>query len=242
MDRDECGAPVAAAWHPQPPELANDKEAIAWKREYNIRQREADWKRRQEEQLMQKQLAWQIEKVEKENRILAAQEARRREELERRVCQRHIELDHRYKDRLREVAIERRAEAWASQENARLAAISREAKEEAAAHNAAVAAEKAERYEAMRLDAAERAGRRQHEEALARRREERIREREEARRLKAAEEARRLKSDPAAKSKAVVQAFVDRMVPVCLDSVSDLTSKSVDPANSHFGASPGGIL
>merc|ERR1719181_2040792 len=100
-----------------PPELHSEQDMLAWKREYNIRQREADWKRRQDELLTQKRVAWEIERCERENRLAAARETRRREELEKRVQDQHLELDRRYKDRRREVEIDKREKTWEGTEN-----------------------------------------------------------------------------------------------------------------------------
>merc|ERR1719408_1105398 len=112
-----------------PPELRSEQDMLAWKREYNIRQREADWKRRQDELLTQKRVTWEIERCERENRLAAARETRRREELEKRVHDQHVELDRRYKDRCREVEIDRRDKTWEKKENARLMEMQRDAKE-----------------------------------------------------------------------------------------------------------------
>merc|ERR1719183_2818214 len=108
-----------------PPELHSEQDMLAWKREYNIRQREADWKRRQDELLTQKRVSWEIEKCERNNRLAAARETRRREELEKRVHDQHVELDRRYKDRCREVEIERREKAWEKKENEQLVNMQR---------------------------------------------------------------------------------------------------------------------
>merc|ERR1719454_928854 len=111
-----------------PPELHSEQDMLAWKREYNIRQREADWKRRQDELLTQKRVAWEIERCERENRLAAARETRRREELEKRGHDQHVELDTRYKDRCRDVEIDRRGKMWEAKENARLIDMQKEAK------------------------------------------------------------------------------------------------------------------
>merc|ERR1719440_2106834 len=103
-----------------PPELQSEQDMLAWKREYNIRQRETEWKRRQDELLTQKRVTWEIERCERENRLAAARETRRREELEKRVHDQHVELDRRYKDRCREVEMDRREKVWEKRENARL--------------------------------------------------------------------------------------------------------------------------
>merc|ERR1719188_2553607 len=130
-----------------PPELHSGQDMLAWKREYNIRQREADWKRRQEELLTQKQVAWQIERCERENQLTSARESRLREALERRVYERHVDVDRKYKERCRNVEIEKRKAAWEERENTRLINMHRSAKETAAAQEEALAAEKAKQCE-----------------------------------------------------------------------------------------------
>merc|ERR1719267_482592 len=113
-----------------PPELHSEQDMLSWKREYNIRQRDADWKRRQDELLTQKRVSWEIERCERENRLAAARETRRREELEKRVHDQHIELDRRYKDRCREVEIDRREKRWEERENGKLVNMQRSARED----------------------------------------------------------------------------------------------------------------
>merc|ERR1711920_397301 len=120
----------------------------------NIRQREADWRRRQEELLAQKQVAWQIQKCERDNRLTSARETRRRQELERRVYQRHLEIDRRYKERCRNLGIEKRESEWELQENARLTTLHAEAKEQSDARCTALAEEKARKCEEFRQETA----------------------------------------------------------------------------------------
>mmetsp|Transcript_98641 Transcript_98641/g.279558 ORF Transcript_98641/g.279558 Transcript_98641/m.279558 type:complete len:245 (+) Transcript_98641:52-786(+) len=237
-----AAAAATAASVPVPPELHSGQDMLAWKREYNIRQREADWKRRQEELLTQKQVAWQIEACERENRIASAREARRREDLETRVYRRHLEIDRRYKERCRDVETERRERAWEAAENARLVEMQSGAREADRAGRERLRDAKLEAFDEMRRAAAERAEKQRRGEELRRKREENIRLREEAQRLRGAENARGLKSDDVARSKAVVDSFVERTVPVESALVSILTARPVDPQFSHFGASAGAIL
>lgn len=196
-----------------PPELQSEQDMLAWKREYNIRQREAEWKRRQDELLTQKRVAAEIENCERENRLAAARETRRREDLEKRVQDQHTELDRRYKDRCREVETDRRIKAWEIKENGRLVEMQREAQECKLVSDSTRAAQKLQRCEDMRNAASERATRAKRNAELNAKREEKIREKEAQRQMRAAEEAKELKAASAAKSKAVVTGFTDRTIP-----------------------------
>lgn len=197
-----------------PPELHSEQDMLAWKREYNIRQREADWKRRQEELLTQKQIAWHIDSCERENRLAAARESRRREELESRVFQRHLEIDRRYKDRCREDEIEKRAEAWEERENVRLVAMHREARATAQAREEESRALKAQLFQEFRTQSEARAAKKQHDEEVQRRREVNIQKKDTERQARAAAMAQQLKRDNTAASHTVVRKFADRTVPV----------------------------
>merc|ERR1719198_2002278 len=174
-----------------PPELHSEQDMLAWKREYNIRQREADWKRRQDELLTQKRVSWEIERCERENRLAAARETRRREELEKRVHDQHVELDRQYKDRCREVEIVRRGKLWEKKENARLIEMQKEAKELTEISETKRANEKLQRCDDMRNATAERAARAKRNAEPNAKREEANRRRETQRQFRAAEEARR---------------------------------------------------
>merc|ERR1712203_223713 len=115
-----------------------------------------DWRRRQEELLAQKQVAWQIQKCERENRLTSARETRRRQELERRVYQRHLEIDRQYKERCRNLEIEKRESEWEPEENARLTTLHAEAKAQNEAREQALAVEKARKCEEFRDECAAR--------------------------------------------------------------------------------------
>lgn len=225
-----------------PPELHSGQDVVAWKREYNIRQREADWKRRQDELLTKKQVEWQIECCERENRIASARECRRREELEGRVEQRHHEIDSRYKERCRNSEIEKREKAWEDRENTRLMARNRETKRLAAEASERRANLKVQLCDQLRQDAADRSDKQKKDNELNQKRQENIRRREEERKRKAADRAQELKQDATAKSHMTVSGFIERTVPVDSTLVSILTQRAVDPQYSHFGASPTGIL
>eukprot|EP00929_Paragymnodinium_shiwhaense_P111786 TRINITY_DN80073_c0_g1_i1.p2 TRINITY_DN80073_c0_g1~~TRINITY_DN80073_c0_g1_i1.p2 ORF type:complete len:241 (+),score=84.63 TRINITY_DN80073_c0_g1_i1:99-821(+) len=196
-----------------PPELHSEQDMLAWKREYNIRQREADWKRRQEEMLTQKQVQWEISRCERENRLASAREQRRKEELEARVYTKHVEIDRRYKDRCRAVEIDKRNATWEERENNRLVVMHREAQQRKEVQNEALLAEKERLCGEMRDAAAERAAAKKRNEELQKKREENIKRKELERQKKAAQEALKLKTDNTAKSEAIVNEFTERTVP-----------------------------
>mmetsp|Transcript_62053 Transcript_62053/g.108640 ORF Transcript_62053/g.108640 Transcript_62053/m.108640 type:complete len:234 (-) Transcript_62053:60-761(-) len=210
-----------------PPELHSEQDMLAWKREYNIRQREADWKRKQDELLTQKRVAWEIERCERENRLAAARETRRREELEARVYQQHTEIDRRYKERCRDVEIDRREKAWEEKENNRLITMHQDHIENTQTCESKRASEKERRCEEMRNAAAERAAKKQRDLELNAKREANIKAREAERQARAAEEAKQLKTDSVAKSKAIVSTFTERTVPVDTTLVSILTQAPI---------------
>merc|ERR1719281_855707 len=91
-----------------------DQDVLNWKREHNIRTREAEWKKSQDEMLMQKQVSWEVLRLEKENRLAAAREAARRKHCEERLRVKQEEVEREYKDRCREVAIEKRTHHWST--------------------------------------------------------------------------------------------------------------------------------
>jgi len=225
-----------------PPELHSEEDMLTWKREFNIRQREADWKRRQDELLTQKRVAWEIERCERENRLAAARETRRREELEKRVHDQHMELDRRYKDRCREVEIVRRGKLWEKKENARLIDMQREAKEILEISDTKRAGEKAQRCKDMRDAASERASKAKCNAELNARREENIKRRESQRQMRAAEQAKALKNDATAKSKAVVEEFTERTIPADTSLVSFLSQTPVSGPRGQLGPTASSII
>lgn len=232
---------VASAGAP-PPELQSGQDMLAWKREYNIRQREADWKRRQEELLTQKQVAWQIQRCERDNRLTSAKETRLREALEQRVYDRHIDVDRRYKERCRNVEIDKRQKTWEEKENTRLVAMHREAHQATQQRDEALAAEKSKQCEELRSAATERAERRRKQAELDAKREANIRKKEEERLSKAAEGAQKLKTDHVAKSNAIVSSFAERAVPADPEMVSAMNRRTAHQQHGHDGATPGSIL
>mmetsp|Transcript_100679 Transcript_100679/g.290930 ORF Transcript_100679/g.290930 Transcript_100679/m.290930 type:complete len:267 (-) Transcript_100679:87-887(-) len=227
---------------PPPPELIGGQDTLKWKREYNIRQREADWKRKQEEMLTQKQVAWQIEHCERENRLTSARESRLREELEGRVYKRHLEIDRRYKERCRNAEIEKRNAAWEQRENARLVAMHRDSRQAAEAQKQVLAVEKQKQFEELRAAAAERAERRRKQAELDAKREENIRKREAERLAKAAEAAQKLKTDDISRSNLVVDRFTQRTLTSSPEMVGILARHPTSSTHNHDGATPGCIL
>lgn len=210
-----------------PSELQTEHEVLAWKREYNIRQRDADWRRRQEELLTQKHVAWEIETCERENRLIAARETRKREDLEGRLKARHAHIDNRYKERSRDTAIKKREASWEKKENERLVDMHQTAQEEKSAKEKQQVDRKASKYEELRDEAADRAAKKNAQAEINARREENIARREEVRRKKAAEQAKALKVDDIAHSQQTVTAFSERTLQGDSMIVSVLMQKGV---------------
>jgi len=97
-------------------------EMLAWKREYNIRRREAQWKRRQEDALLEKQVGWELQRLDRENRLEVAREAARRKALEERVYRKHKQVESDYRNRCREAKIREREERWQKEKSDKIKA------------------------------------------------------------------------------------------------------------------------
>eukprot|EP00744_Colponema_vietnamica_P008488 GILI01012103.1.p1 GENE.GILI01012103.1~~GILI01012103.1.p1 ORF type:complete len:350 (-),score=96.98 GILI01012103.1:200-1249(-) len=94
----------------------SEEQRIKWKRDFNIRQREARWRAQQEEILLQKRMTYELDKLEKANRIAAAKEDYKRQLLEAKVKSRQVELENEYMNRVRGIAISRKEERRREQE------------------------------------------------------------------------------------------------------------------------------
>lgn len=210
---------------PPPSELQTQLDMLAWKREYNIRQREAEWKRRQEEMIAKKQMEWTISRSERAERIAAARESRKREVLEASVFHRHREIDHRHKEDCREAAIEKRETAWLAAENGRLASMNHEAGETVREQERRIEVEKARLFAQMQADAARRAEKSREEAAIQKRRNDNIQAKEDHRRLSEAKRSQALKADSKAKQQATVRAFCEKTLP------ADACEESLDRAS-----------
>merc|ERR1719262_1190737 len=110
-------------------DCATDEDFLNWKREHNIRMREAEWKKRQDEMLMQKQVSWEVLRLEKENRLAAAREAARRKHCEERLRLKQEEVEREYRERCREVAIDKRTQHWEQSNNEKISAFVNSCKE-----------------------------------------------------------------------------------------------------------------
>merc|ERR1719389_598586 len=113
--------PEKDAVPPGAPEAHSASEMLTWKREYNIRRREAQWKRRQEDALLEKQVGWELQRLDRENRLEVAREAARRKALEERVARKHNEVERDYRNRCREAKIRERVAKWEKVETNRIA-------------------------------------------------------------------------------------------------------------------------
>lgn len=179
---------------------------------------------------------------ERENRLASARETRRREELEKRVQDQHLDLDRRYKDRCRDVEIDGREKLWEKSENGRLMQMQKEAKENQAISENKRGEEKVQRCEDMRNAASERAAKARRNAELNAKREESMKAKESERQMRAADEAKQLKSATPAKSRAVVTAFTERTVGADTSSVSALSQCPVTGPRGQLGPTVGSIL
>lgn len=205
------------------PELHSEQDMLAWKREYNIRQREADWKKRQDEVLMQKQVAWEVANLEKENRLAAAREAARRQHLEKKICVRHEDVQREYNDRCRTIEIQNRAKNWETEKNKKIVSDMNAAKKEVILLEAQRSSEKGANFTQLKKDAHLRADKKQADDAKNTQREENIRKKELARQQRELERTTALKKDNLAERAQRVNKFTDKQILVSSSLASILT-------------------
>merc|ERR1719265_457847 len=110
-------------------EVHSTAEMLAWKREYNIRRREAQWQRRQEDALLEKQVAWELQRLDRENWLEVARESARRKALEARVMLKHKQIERDYRSRCRDQRIRARQEKWEEHQKNLIETSIKEAKE-----------------------------------------------------------------------------------------------------------------
>merc|ERR1711879_1066576 len=121
-------------------------------------------------------------------------------------------IDHRYKERCREAAIQKREETFECKENERLVTMHRRAQHEKLAKEQEQVTRKAELYEDLRKEAADRSAKKKEQDALNLKREQNIREKEEERKRRAAEQAKALKVDSVAISHQIVNTFTAKTI------------------------------
>merc|ERR1719420_1258653 len=134
-------------------ELHSQAEMLTWKREYNIRRREAQWQRRQEDALLEKQVGWELMRLDRENRLEVARESARRRALEDRVALKHKEVERDYRNRCREAKIRERVMKWEKEETDRIAAAIEAARNAKAVKEEMLARAKQARREALQREA-----------------------------------------------------------------------------------------
>lgn len=205
------------------PELHSEQDMLAWKREYNIRQREADWKKRQDEILMQKQVATEVAKLEKENRLAAAREGFRRQRLEDKIKVRHQQVQREYSDRCRMIEIDNNAKKRENKENQKICSQIKSAKQEAMVLEARRASEKATTFSKLRESAQLRTDKKQSDAAKNAQREENINQKELARQQRELERTKALKQDCLAERAQQVAQFTDKQIQVSSLLTSILT-------------------
>lgn len=182
--------------------LSTDQDMLNWKREHNIRMREAEWKKRQDEMLMQKQVSWEVLRLEKENRLAAAREAARRKHCEERLRLKQEEVEREYKERCREVAIEKRTQHWSTHQNEKNTQYVNTCKEEDRVKQEQCVANKQRCAEALLSATMQNAEQTKQDQALEAQREVNIKKRDIERRSREAERTRKLKADALAEKEA----------------------------------------
>jgi hypothetical protein len=205
------------------PELHSEQDMLAWKREYNIRQREADWKKRQDEVLMQKQVAWEVAKLEKENRLAAAREGFRRQRLEDKIKVRHEQVQREYCDRCRTIEVENRFKKWEDKENKQICDQVKSSKQEAMVLEAQRGSEKSLTFSKLREAAQLRTDKKQADADKNAQREENMRKKELARQQRELERTKALKKDDLAERAQRVAQFTDKQIQVSSSLASILT-------------------
>jgi len=177
------------------PDIQSEEDMLSWKREYAIRDREAEWKKRQDERLMQKQVSWEVHRLEKENRLAAAREAARRKHCEERLALKHNAVEREYKERCRDIAISKRTEHWDKAENDRLYRYVTEAREKEEQKATKLCEDKERRAKELLEATTQKAEVERQEAELAEHREHLIKQREDARQTAAVERTKKLKLD-----------------------------------------------
>lgn len=214
------------------PELRSEQDMRAWKREYNIRLREAEWKKRQDELLMQKQVSWEVEKLEKENRLCAAREAARRKNLEQRVQKKHKQVEREYQEKCRNIEIKKRKEEWEKRRTTEILEHVSSAKQEKQEREGKQDLRKQAIEDQMRKSASLRFEKKLAEQEMNALREQKIKEKEELRRQKEAERAKNLKKDALAEKSARVSNFAQQQLPmrsVLVSMLGGVPASQVNP-------------
>lgn len=172
-----------------------DEDLLNYRRENNIRQRDTDWKKRQDETLMQKQVSWEVLRLEKENRLAAAREAARRKHCEERLKSKQEEVEREYRERCRDIAIEKRTHRWASTNNEKLCAYVTECKEKEGMKQQQGLDNKQSRAEALLAATMQKAEKGKQDAERESRREQNTKTREAERQSREADRVRKLKAD-----------------------------------------------
>lgn len=111
---------------PGSPRNEADDEMEA-KREYNIRQREKIYEKKQKEALAKKNQAFEQKKQEEQAREAKHLEQQRRVATDAQLKKKTAQVENEYRDRCREVKIAKKAEAWSARANQQIRQIIEEA-------------------------------------------------------------------------------------------------------------------
>merc|ERR1719399_250235 len=89
-----------------------EKERVEWLRQYNIRRREAEWRQRQDEQISQRHIAWEMDQLAQKRRIAQAREAMKNRVETKRLQDQQAKLRRDYLAQVRDKVIDARETDW----------------------------------------------------------------------------------------------------------------------------------
>lgn len=89
-----------------------EQERVEWLRQYNIRRREAEWRQRQDEQISQRHIAWEMDQLAQKRRIAQAREAMKNRVETKRLQDQQAKLRRDYLAQVRDKVIDARETDW----------------------------------------------------------------------------------------------------------------------------------
>lgn len=117
---EEAKDPIEAAIEPVAEEKPhNDKEMVEWKRQANIEAHDRKQREMSDEYWKDKLVKWELDRLERENRLSAILERKKRNFHEAVALRRTDDAEDEYRDKMRELRIQQKEEAWRQKEAAR---------------------------------------------------------------------------------------------------------------------------
>lgn len=141
-------------------------------------------------------------RLEKENRLAAAREAARRKHCDERLRIKQEEVEREYRERCREVAIDKRTQHWLTSNNENICAYVSECKEQDQAKQQECLKNKQRRAESLLSDTMQKAEQAKEQSDLDSQRGDNIEKREQERQSREADRTRKLKADAIAEKEA----------------------------------------